>query len=93
MVFDDKNLWHSFGQVLTGPSATYQRGQIATAVFVTGYPKNNLHRNGTFLEVQRLENGTWARHADEGDWSTRYQWKRVEVANSEATTTRTFTVN
>lgn len=87
VVFDDKNLWHSFGQVLTEPSATYQRGQTATAVFVTGHPKNNLHRNGTFLEVQRLANGTWARHADDGDWSTRYQWKRVGVANSEATVT------
>jgi neutral ceramidase len=87
VVFDDKNLWHSFGQVLTEPSATYQRGQTATVVFVTGHPKNNLHRNGTFLEVQRLENGTWTRHADDGDWSTRYQWKRVGVANSEATIT------
>jgi neutral ceramidase len=87
VVLDDKNLWHSFGQVLTEPSATYRRGQTATAVFVTGHPKNNLHRNGTFLEVQRLENGTWVRHADDGDWSTRYQWKRVGIANSEATIT------
>jgi neutral ceramidase len=87
VVFDDKNLGHSFGQVLTEPSATYQRGQTATTVFVTGHPKNNLHRNGTFLEVQRLENGAWVRHADDGDWSTRYHWKRVGLANSEATIT------
>nr|WP_042180318.1 neutral/alkaline ceramidase [Kibdelosporangium sp. MJ126-NF4]CEL14327.1 FIG01123778: hypothetical protein [Kibdelosporangium sp. MJ126-NF4]CTQ88694.1 FIG01123778: hypothetical protein [Kibdelosporangium sp. MJ126-NF4] len=87
VVFDDKNPTHSFGQVLTQPSPSYQRGQPATAVFVTGHPKNNLHRNGTFLEVQRLVNGTWTRHADDGDWSTRYEWKRVGIANSEATIT------
>lgn len=87
VVFDDKAPGQSWGKVLTAPAASYQRGQTVTAVFVTGHPKNNLHRNGTFLEVQRLENGQWKRHADDGDWSTRYQWKRVGIANSEATVT------
>ncbi|ONI83068.1 alkaline ceramidase [Actinosynnema sp. ALI-1.44] len=87
VVFDDKNPAQSFGQVLTQPKPSYQSGQTATAVFVTGHPKNNLRRNGTFLEVQRLVNGTWTRHADDGDWSTRYEWKRVGIANSEATIT------
>nr|WP_083472771.1 neutral/alkaline ceramidase [Kibdelosporangium phytohabitans] len=90
VVFDDKNPAHAFGQVLTQPKASYQAGQSATAVFVTGHPKNNLRRNGTFLEVQRLANGTWTRHADDGDWSTRYEWKRAGVANSEATITWTI---
>lgn len=90
VVFDDKAPWHSFGQVLTEPAATYARGQTATAVFVTGHPKNNLRRNGTFLEVQRLVGGTWTRHADDGDWSTRYRWQREGVANSNATITWTI---
>ncbi|CAM3416526.1 neutral/alkaline ceramidase [Kibdelosporangium persicum] len=90
VVFDDKNPSHSFGQVLTQPAASYRPGQTATAVFVTGHPKNNLHRNGTFLEVQRLVDGTWTRHADDGDWSTRYHWKRAGIANSEATITWTI---
>ncbi|CCH31640.1 neutral/alkaline ceramidase [Actinosynnema sp. NPDC047251] len=87
VVFDDKALWHRFGQVLTEPAASYRPGETATAVFVTGHPKNDLHRNGTFLEVQRLVNGRWTRVADDGDWTTRYRWKRVGVANSEATVT------
>lgn len=87
VVFDDKAPGTSFGQVLTQPAATYTTGQTATAVFVTGHPKNNLHRNGTFLEVQRLVNGQWTRHGDDGDWSTRYRWQRSGVANSEATIT------
>jgi len=87
VVFDDKAPGTSFGQVLTQPAAAYTTGQTATAVFVTGHPKNNLHRNGTFLEVQRLVNGQWTRHGDDGDWSTRYRWQRSGVANSEATIT------
>ncbi|MFD7658985.1 neutral/alkaline ceramidase [Actinosynnema sp. NPDC059797] len=87
VVFDDKPLGRSFGDVLTEPAAEHTRGQTATAVFVTGHPKNNLRRNGTFLEVQRLVDGRWTRHADDGDWSTRYRWQREGVANSTATVT------
>ncbi|MGM1060661.1 neutral/alkaline ceramidase, partial [Saccharothrix sp. Mg75] len=87
VVFDDKPIGTSFGQVRTEPAASYTRGQTATAVFVTGHPKNDLHRNGTFLEVQRLVDGRWTRHADDGDWSTRYRWQREGVANSTATVT------
>ncbi|WP_309111077.1 neutral/alkaline ceramidase [Saccharothrix sp.] len=90
VVFDDKAPWHTFGQVLTEPEASYTRGQTATAVFVTGHPKNNLRRNGTYLEVQRLVDGTWTRVADDGDWSTRYRWQRQGIANSEATVTWTI---
>ncbi|ONI86811.1 alkaline ceramidase [Saccharothrix sp. ALI-22-I] len=90
VVFDDKPSGRSFGDVLTEPAATYARGQTATAVFVTGHPKNNLRRNGTFLEVQRLVDGQWTRHADDGDWSTRYRWQREGVANSNATITWTI---
>ncbi|WP_436494235.1 neutral/alkaline ceramidase [Actinokineospora sp. HUAS TT18] len=87
VVFDDKDLFQRFGQVLTQPAAGYQRGQTVTAKFVTGHPKNNLHRNGTFMEVQREIAGQWVRVADDGDWSTRYRWARVGIANSEATIT------
>jgi neutral ceramidase len=90
VVFDDKAPWHSFGQVLTQPASTYARGQTAAAVFVTGHPKNDLRRNATFLEVQRLVDGAWSRHADDGDWSTRYRWQREGVANSNATITWTI---
>ncbi|MFI9007763.1 neutral/alkaline non-lysosomal ceramidase C-terminal domain-containing protein [Actinosynnema sp. NPDC053489] len=90
MVFDDEAPWHPFGQVLTQPAAAYARGRTATAVFVTGHPKNDLHRDGTFLEVQRLVGGTWVRHADDGDWSTRYRWRREGVAASTATITWTI---
>jgi neutral ceramidase len=90
VVFDDKGLFQSFGQVLTEPAAAYERGQTVTTKFVTGHPKNNLRRNDTYLEVQREISGQWRRVADDGDWSTRYRWARVGLANSEATITWTI---
>ena len=87
VVLDDKPADKRYGDVLTAPKASYKRGETVTAVFVTGHPKNNLHRNRTFLEVQRQVNGQWMRVADDGDWSTRYQWERVGIAFSNATIT------
>ncbi len=56
VVFDSPPPFKSFGQVLTDAAPAYQLNQTVTVEFVTGHPKNNLHRNGTFLEVQKL---TW----------------------------------
>lgn len=58
-----------------------------TVSFVTGHPKNNLHRNGTFLEVQRQVGSQWQRVADDGDWETTYRWERTGLADSKATIT------
>jgi neutral ceramidase len=85
VVFDDKPLFKSFGSVNTDAKPSYQRGDTAVVEFWTGHPKNNLHRNGTFLEVQRQVNGQWVTVADDGDWSTIYRWTRSGVANSLAT--------
>ena len=85
VVFDDKPLSSNFGDVKTDANASYARGETVSVQFWTGHPKNNLHRNGTFLEVQRQENGRWTTVADDGDWSTIYRWSRVGVANSVAT--------
>ncbi|MFC4058644.1 neutral/alkaline ceramidase [Planomonospora corallina] len=79
----------SFGQVLAQPAASYRRGERVEAEFVTGHPKNDLHRNGTFLEVQRLADGRWERHLDDGDWATRFRWTRLNplAGTSKATVT------
>ncbi|MGW0173256.1 neutral/alkaline ceramidase [Rhodococcus sp. NPDC003322] len=65
-----------FGDVLVQPAPRAEAGAQVVAEFVTGHPKNDLHRGGTFLEVQRLDGGRWVRHADDGDWSTKYRWRR-----------------
>ncbi len=89
VVYDNPPAGSSFGAVLTPPAASYARGKTATVEFVTGHPKNNLHRNGTFLEVQRLVNGSWVRVLDDGDWRTKYRWTRLDglAGTSKATIT------
>jgi neutral ceramidase len=87
VVFDSPPAFKSFGQVLTDAASQYQRGATVSVAFVTGHPKNNLHRNGTYLEVQRQIGGQWQRIADDGDWGTSYRWERTGPADSKATIT------
>ncbi|MEV6319215.1 neutral/alkaline non-lysosomal ceramidase C-terminal domain-containing protein [Streptomyces sp. NPDC051776] len=87
VVFDSPPLMTEFGDVLEEPEERYARGERVTVVFVTGHPRNNLRRGGTFLEVQRRVGDRWVRHADDGDWATRYRWARTCGATSKATVT------
>ncbi|GAB2565255.1 neutral/alkaline ceramidase [Kribbella endophytica] len=87
VVLDTPPLFKSFGQVLADAAPAYQVNQTVKVEFVTGHPKNNLHRNGTFLEVQQLNGGQWQRVADDGDWDTTYRWTRGGIADSKATIT------
>ncbi|MHA6803940.1 neutral/alkaline ceramidase [Salinifilum ghardaiensis] len=77
----------SFGDVLAQPARHHRRGERVTAVFATGHPKNDLHRGGTFAEIQRRRSGRWETVADDRDWSTRYHWERSGAAASTATIT------
>ena len=87
VLFDDKPLGRDFGDVLTEPAGACRRGDRVVAEFVTGHPKNNLRIGETFLEVQRLVDGAWVRHADDGDWATKYRWQRTFAATSKAVLT------
>ncbi|MGW0698482.1 neutral/alkaline ceramidase [Streptomyces sp. NPDC002867] len=77
VVMDNPPSGRAFGDVLGEPAASYAPGATVTAEFVTGHPKNNLRRGGTFLEVQRLVDGQWDRVRDDGDWDTTYRWVRI----------------
>lgn len=73
-----------FGQEVTAPRARYEAGQTVRVRFQSAHPKNDLRRNGTFLEVQRWDGRTWVTVADDGDWATRYRWQRTFGAESAA---------
>ncbi|QSQ20706.1 neutral/alkaline ceramidase [Pyxidicoccus parkwayensis] len=77
VVFDDKLLWVDFGDVVTDARASYSRGDTVSVTFWGGHPKNDLHLEGTYLRVQKLEpGGRWREVADDSDWDTRYRWRR-----------------
>ncbi|MBB5020551.1 neutral ceramidase [Chitinivorax tropicus] len=78
VVLDNTPIGKQFGQADQQPDAAYLRGGRVNVSFWTGHPKNNLHRNGTFLQVQRWDGSRWQVVADDGDWSTIYRWQRID---------------
>ncbi len=85
VVFDDKPLFGSFGDVLTNANTSYNRGTTVKVVFQGGHPKNNLLTNSSFLEVQRWNGSAWVIVARDNDPQAWYQWARDGVANSKVT--------
>jgi neutral ceramidase len=75
----------SFGDVVVAPRTTYTPGQRVKVTFVGAHPGHDLHRGGTFLEVQRADGPAWRTMADDGDWATRFLWKPVHKSGSEVT--------
>jgi neutral ceramidase len=75
----------SFGAVVVAPRPGYRAGERVSVVFVGAHPNNDLHRGGTYLEVQRQSGEEWHRVHDDGDWETRFVWKRVGGRASEVT--------
>lgn len=87
IVLDAPQLMHDFGDVLTAPRANYRAGERVTVVFAGAHPGNVLHRGGTYLRVEREEDGQWRTVADDGDWSTTFHWARDGIAASKVTVT------
>jgi len=73
-----------FGDVLVQPKTFYLPGQRVTVDFVGGHPNNNLHRGGTYHEVQRWQNGRWVRVYDDTTMETVFHWERPEKSRSES---------
>ena len=85
VVFDDKLLWVDFGSVVTNALASYTRGATVSVKFWGGHPKNNLRRQGSFLQVQRkTATSAWVTVANDWDWETKYRWERNDCAPTMA---------
>jgi neutral ceramidase len=80
VVYDDKPLTASFGTVVTNALASYTRGQTVSVKFWGGHPKNNLRRQGSYLQVQRKSGTAWVTVANDWDWETKYRWQRYDCA-------------
>jgi neutral ceramidase len=80
VVFDDKLLWVDFGSVVTNARSSYLRGETVSVTFWGAHPKNNLRRQGSFLQVQRKSGTSWVTVAYDWDWETKYRWQRNNCA-------------
>ncbi|MBB3052221.1 neutral ceramidase [Prauserella isguenensis] len=87
VVLDTPAIGRRFGDVLAQPAEAYSAGERVSAAFVGAHPSNDLHRGGTYLEVQRWDGRAWRTVADDGDWSTKLHWKRRGLSASRVTIT------
>ena len=76
VVYDDKRLWESFGQVTKDTNSSYKYGDTVMAEFRSGHPRNNLKTMDTFLKVQRKVNGSWETVLTDNDIETEFKWIR-----------------
>ncbi|WP_299585103.1 neutral/alkaline non-lysosomal ceramidase N-terminal domain-containing protein [uncultured Microbulbifer sp.] len=76
VVYDDKRLWESFGQVWNDVGNSYSVGDTVSASFRSGHPRNDFRTGDTFIEVQRKVNGNWETYLTDNDLDTRFIWTR-----------------
>ncbi len=78
VVHDQAPIFKSIGDVVQNANSSYNKGAQVQVKFWSGHPKNNLRTQQTFMEVQRLVNGSWQAVATDNDWDTTYQWQRID---------------
>ena len=78
VVLDNTPIFTAFGDVHQDVKTSYNRGDTAFVSFWTGHPKNDLKTQSSYLEVQQKVAGGWQKVADDNDWQTFYQWKRID---------------
>ena len=61
----------------------YKNGDVISAEFYGGHPKNNLMTQKTFLTIEKLnEKNQWISILVDGDWDTRWHWRRQWLSES-----------
>jgi neutral ceramidase len=86
-VFDVVPLGKNFGGVYSQPQTSYTRGDIVSAVFWGGHPKNDYRIQDTFLVIEKLVGGVYVPVARDWDPETTYNWARNSIAYSRITIT------
>ncbi len=81
VVYDDKRLWESFGQVWNNANSSYNRGDTVSVKFRSGHPQNNYKTMASFIEVQRKIDGSWVTVLSDNDFSTKFEWIRDTAAD------------
>jgi neutral ceramidase len=77
VVYDDKRVWENFGDVMTQPAASVNRGGTVTASFRAGHPKNKLNTGWSHYFVQRqTPSGSWGDVVWDAMPEGRMSWRR-----------------
>lgn len=80
VIYDTAPFGRKFGEVIGQPNAKYSVGEIASAEFIAGNPRNDLHHGRTYLSVERkTADGEWVLVAVDGSWETKFVWTRTNT--------------
>lgn len=72
VIYDGYPIRKSYGYVLQQPMLTYEQGDVVSARFVAGNPRNNLMHEGSYFYVEMKQNdGSWNIYLNDADWDTR----------------------
>lgn len=76
VIFDNVPPFKDFGDIKYDANSAYNKGNTVSVTFWGGHPKNDLRTGGSYLFVQRLENGSWKNVAYDWDLATKMYWIR-----------------
>ncbi|XP_053985097.1 neutral ceramidase [Hylaeus volcanicus] len=93
VLYDTPKWGQNFGDCIKQPQRLASPGDIVTAVFISGHPRNNLMTEKTFLTVERLsDDEVWVPVATDANWETKFEWKRTSVVLGASQVTITWQV-
>ena len=93
VLYDTPKWGKNFGDCVKQPQKVASPGDIVTAVFISGHPRNNLMTENTFLTVERLaDDEVWVPVATDANWETKFEWKRTSVVLGSSQVTITWQV-
>ncbi|MCE7997716.1 MAG: neutral/alkaline ceramidase [Rhodobiaceae bacterium] len=67
-----------FGDALPLVQLSFNPGDVVLVEFRSGNPTADHAALSTFVEIQRQEEGDWAKVASDGDWETKIRWRQGE---------------
>ncbi|KAJ8676464.1 hypothetical protein QAD02_012251 [Eretmocerus hayati] len=80
VLYDSPKWGKEFGDCVKQPPRIARPGDIISARFISGHPRNNFMTGSTFLTIERLEEDeTWTPVATDADWETRFYWERTSI--------------
>ncbi|XP_043588615.1 neutral ceramidase [Bombus pyrosoma] len=93
VLFDTPKWGKNFGDCIKQPPKLAKPGDIVSAVFVAGHPRNNLMTERSYLTIERLtDDEVWVPVATDASWETKFQWQRTSMVLGSSQVTITWQV-
>ncbi|KAK9294787.1 hypothetical protein QLX08_010723 [Tetragonisca angustula] len=80
VLYDTPKWGRNFGDCIRQPQKFATSGDIVSAVFISGHPRNNLMTENSYLTIERLaDDEVWVPVANDASWETKFEWQRMSM--------------